>query len=121
MLKDPPFQNLEDSGKLPDGVKTSENAAKTDPDSSSSGSDQEGQEEDEELEKLMRENSDLESSSSSGDNDDERKGIAGLKENPRKRRNHDLHRYESPSNNIAILMLACWTLRVPVLYRDINL
>jgi RNA polymerase I-specific transcription initiation factor RRN7 len=26
--------------------------------------------------------------------------------------------YDFPANNIAILMLACWTLRIPVLYMD---
>ena len=26
--------------------------------------------------------------------------------------------YELPANNIAVLILACWTLRVPVIFRD---
>ena len=84
--------------------------------SSSSSSSEEEDEEDPELEKLLRENSATPSSSSSEDED-------GAQPRPRlhdKQRNHKttFRPYDSPAGNIAVLMLACWTLRLPVMYMD---
>lgn len=86
--------------------------------------------------KLMEENSDLsDSDSDSGDNSEEgrdsserqdadkekpkgrRKKKDGAKE--RTRPSKDWNRiYESPPSTIAIMIVACWILRIPCLYRD---
>lgn len=80
---------------------------------SSPGEESSSEEEDPELAQLLRENSDL--SSSSEDNEAAGPAIQVVIE--RKRRGTNL--YEQPSSNIAVLMLACWSLRIPVLYRDL--
>ncbi len=36
----------------------------------------------------------------------------------RKKRSPDLNKYRSVTTTIAVLMLACWTMRVPVMFRD---
>ncbi|KAH9482730.1 hypothetical protein JR316_0004830 [Psilocybe cubensis] len=77
----------------------------------------EEEEEDAELELLMQENSDL--SSSSEDELGESK-ISGPEsgqpkmEGGRKGR----FRYESPLSTIAVLVVTCWMMRIPVMYRD---
>ncbi|KDR83659.1 hypothetical protein GALMADRAFT_56567 [Galerina marginata CBS 339.88] len=67
---------------------------------------------DSELEALMRENSDI-SSSSDDDEDGVKPGAGGTK---RKAKGRLL--YESPMSTIAVLVVGCWTMRIPVLYRD---
>ena len=62
---------------------------------------------------LMEENS--ESSSSDDeveDNDHPAPPKKGVSKNKRYRR------YDAPASNIAVLMVACWTFRLPVLYMD---
>ncbi|KIM46103.1 hypothetical protein M413DRAFT_16851 [Hebeloma cylindrosporum] len=71
----------------------------------------EEEEEDSELEALMRENSDLSSSS----DEDEMQGIP-LPKKTGKRKGRSVE--ESPVSTIAVLVLGCWTLRIPVMYRD---
>jgi RNA polymerase I-specific transcription initiation factor RRN7 len=69
-------------------------------------------EEDPELEALMRENSELSSSSS----EDEKASPIG---NPRKKGKKKGHSsVESPVSTIAVLVVACWMLRIPVMLRD---
>lgn len=80
---------------------------------SSSSSDED---EDPDMERLLRENS--EASSSSEDEEEAQlrqpKAVEGAK-----RSKSGLNRgYDSPAGNIAVLMLACWTLRIPVMYMD---
>lgn len=71
--------------------------------------------EDSELERLLRENSEAPSSSEDEEQSRPRKPILKDKEPKSK----DLHRdYDSPAGNISVLMLACWTLRLPVMYMD---
>lgn len=67
--------------------------------------------EDSELEALMRENSEISSSS-----DDEEGDVpnAGLKY----KKGRGRFAYESPMSTIAVLVVACWTMRIPVLYCD---
>ncbi|PBK72694.1 hypothetical protein ARMSODRAFT_953094 [Armillaria solidipes] len=36
----------------------------------------------------------------------------------RKKRSPDLNKYRSVTSTIAVLMLACWTIRIPVMFRD---
>ena len=71
----------------------------------------EEEEEDSELEALMRENSDL---SSSSDEDEAQGKSLPKKKGKRKGRSVE----ESPVSTIAVLVLGCWTLRIPVMYRD---
>ncbi|PPQ94027.1 hypothetical protein CVT25_009875 [Psilocybe cyanescens] len=80
----------------------------------SSDDDEEGEEEEEdaELEALMEENSDL--SSSSEDETGQIRQDAGKPKKKAKGR----FGYESPLSTIAVLVVACWMMRIPVMYRD---
>ncbi|KAF9008975.1 hypothetical protein BDQ17DRAFT_1406924 [Cyathus striatus] len=81
----------------------------------SEGEDETKDSEDSEMEDLMLENSEISSSSDDGE---------GNMEGPStrtavtKKGGKGQHRYESPASTIAVLVVACWTLRLPVLYRD---
>ncbi|KAJ3529209.1 hypothetical protein NM688_g7884 [Phlebia brevispora] len=83
--------------------------------SSSSSSEGEGETEDDpELEKLLRENSETPSSS-----EDEEQPRPQLPPDTKKRKAREVHRgYDAPAGNISVLMVACWTLRLPVMYMD---
>lgn len=64
----------------------------------------------------MRENSESED-----DSDDELNGTgpkSNLTQEPRRKRGHSA--FERPANNLAVLMTACWMLRIPVMYRDLT-
>ncbi|KAJ7590937.1 hypothetical protein C8J56DRAFT_1163014 [Mycena floridula] len=71
--------------------------------------------EDEDLAQLLKENSDISSSSSS---EDEQDGNATVPSIPIERKKRGTHRYERPASMIAVLTLACWSLRIPAMYRD---
>lgn len=93
-------------------------------------------EEDEELAALLQENSEESSSSSSSSSEDEsgtetgqkpklkntkkgkEKDDTGDKKQKGKKKNKGRHVYESPASTLAVLITACWTLRIPVLARD---
>lgn len=81
--------------------------------SSSSSSSAHQTEEDPEMAELLRENS---ASGSSDDGEEAQKGAAekGATRKSKKR----LRRDESPAGNIAVLVYACWSLRIPVTYSD---
>ena len=64
-----------------------------------------------ELEALMRENSDISDSS-----DDENDNLVPANDKKSKSRSA----YESPVGTIAVLVVGCWTLRIPVMYRDFS-
>ena len=66
-----------------------------------------------ELDALMQENSDISDSSDGEDN----LIPAGDKE-PGKTKTKSA--YESPVGTIAVLVVGCWTLRIPVMYRDFS-
>ncbi|KAJ4001064.1 hypothetical protein F5050DRAFT_1561410 [Lentinula boryana] len=89
-------------------------------DSPSSSSEQDEQEdlEDSEMTELMREISesddDDEDELDNGKIESQMKGDAGER---RRKRGHSA--YEGPANNLAVLVVACWTLRIPVMYNDI--
>lgn len=70
-------------------------------------------EEDPEMVLLMEENSG--SSSSDDDLDGDAKNLLP-KESVSK--NKIRRQYDTPASNVAVLMVACWTLRLPVLYMD---
>lgn len=80
-------------------------------DSSSESSD--NSEDDSEMQELLRENSVSESS-----DEDVASAAPKLTGTRKSTRRTSLDRYDSPASNIAVLMLACWTLRVPVMYDD---
>ena len=67
-----------------------------------------------ELDALMQENSDI---SDSSDEEDDDLIPAGTKQ-PGKSNGKFL--YESPASTIAVLVVGCWTLRIPVMYRDFS-
>ncbi|KAJ3970560.1 hypothetical protein EV361DRAFT_915329 [Lentinula raphanica] len=74
--------------------------------------------EDSELDALMRDlsESDVDDDDELGDGESKRQ-LKGETGEQRQRRGHNA--YESPVNNLAVLVVACWTLRIPVLYNDI--
>ncbi|KAG6821628.1 hypothetical protein H0H93_000137 [Arthromyces matolae] len=69
---------------------------------------------DPELEALLHDDSDLDDSSE--DQEDEKKSTKLERKIKRQRRGHQV--YETPASTIAILVVGCWTLRLPVFYRD---
>ncbi|KAF7352714.1 hypothetical protein MVEN_01237500 [Mycena venus] len=74
---------------------------------------------DPELDDLLAENSASESSSSDGENktdDDKNKFVPRTK----RTKKAGLARFEQPANTLAVIVLACWTLRIPILYRDLT-
>ncbi|KAI0650789.1 hypothetical protein C8Q79DRAFT_1007021 [Trametes meyenii] len=83
--------------------------------SSSSESESDDSTHDSELDELMRENSEESSSSEEEGAEDasKRKPVARA---PRKKRTFGL--YDVPACTISCLVLACWTLRLPVMYMD---
>lgn len=99
-----------------------EKAKSEDPSSSSSSDESDtpeaelepDEDHDPELAQLLRENSEYSSSSDEEDQDDAER----VPEVTKKRKRHGRHRFEGPASAIAVLMVACWTLRIPVLYRD---
>ncbi|TFK23249.1 hypothetical protein FA15DRAFT_670638 [Coprinopsis marcescibilis] len=97
------------------------NLRDADESTASSGSDSDSDNE-EELDRLMKENSDRESSEE--DDEVETRDDDLATSNKQKRRKPSSRRYqdtfEGPANTIAILALACWTFRIPVLYRDFS-
>ncbi|KAI0092694.1 hypothetical protein BDY19DRAFT_1024467 [Irpex rosettiformis] len=84
--------------------------------SSSSSSDDEDQLDDE-MERLLRENSEA-SSSDEEDQLDPSQPIQHEQAGRRKRSKDPNRGYESPASNLAVLMVACWTMRVPLMYMD---
>ncbi|PPQ98550.1 hypothetical protein CVT24_004041 [Panaeolus cyanescens] len=74
---------------------------------------------DDELDELMRENSEI--SSTSDDDQEEKGGVDGeTATNTKSGKRRGRLMYESPACTIAVLMVACWTLRLPIMYRDLT-
>lgn len=91
-----------------------ENDDNEDEDGKSGSSSSDDDSEDPELAKLLRENSE---SPSSSDNDEQPRSQPADTE--RKGKGRFIHQeYDSPAGNISILMIACWTMRFPVMYMD---
>lgn len=65
-----------------------------------------------ELDALMQENSDI------SDSSDEEDDVPAGDKKPDKSKIRSA--YESPAGTIAVLVVACWTLRIPVMYRDFS-
>jgi RNA polymerase I-specific transcription initiation factor RRN7 len=78
-----------------------------------SSSDSDG---DEELEELMRQNSEI--SSEDEEDNDEADASRPVNESSGGRRSTSKRASETPLSTIVILILTCWTLRIPALHRD---
>ncbi|KAJ7094679.1 hypothetical protein B0H15DRAFT_775984 [Mycena belliarum] len=72
-------------------------------------------EHDPELDELLAENSASESSSEGEDEVDPKPMPPAAKS-----KHSGRHKYEQPANTLAVIVLACWTLRIPILYRDLT-
>ena len=86
----------------------------------SSDSSNSASEDDPEMAKLMHENSASDSSSDEDVDDpldpDDSSRVASYK-TPKNTRDR-LRQYDAPANNIAVLVVACWTMRLPIIYAD---
>jgi RNA polymerase I-specific transcription initiation factor RRN7 len=93
-----------EAGSSPEVLKTS-----------SSDEESDEAENDPELDELLAENS--ASESSEGEDEVDTKSMP-----PAAKSKHTggRHQYERPANTLAVIVLACWTLRVPILYRDLT-
>ncbi|KAJ7179052.1 hypothetical protein C8R46DRAFT_622631 [Mycena filopes] len=77
-------------------------------------------ENDPDLDQLLAENSASESSSDNGDDEVNTDVDRETKPTKSGRKRAGLHKYEQPESTLAVIVLACWTLRVPILYRDLT-
>ncbi|KAI0723281.1 hypothetical protein C8Q76DRAFT_615356 [Earliella scabrosa] len=82
--------------------------------SSSSSESDDSDDGDSELDKLMRENSE----SPSSDDDEHRGPQKDRTSVPVKKRRRNFGQYDVPATTISVLVIACWTLRLPVTYMD---
>jgi len=126
MLSDPvpedPSMDLNSEVKKDAEQSTSNSNARPEPPSSSSSSSDEesddekqkgiDKEEDPEMAELLRQNS--ETSSQEESESDEQPTARSSK--TAKIKGHNVH--EGPAMNLAVLMVALWTMKIPVLYRD---
>ncbi|KAG5342538.1 hypothetical protein C0989_000666 [Termitomyces sp. Mn162] len=104
------------SEKTDAGMKGEESGEEIESEDESHSDEEDEQEEksrDEELEALLRANSDLEDSSDDEDGEKPPKPAGRM---PGRRRGYQV--YESPESTIAVLIVGCWTLRIPILCRD---
>ena len=97
-------------------------AERSSSESSASSSDDDSDEatDDPEMAELMRQAEEI-PSSSDDDDDDEREGHEGSAQKVpahRKTKGRFGRKYDMPMNNLAVLVVACWTLRLPVTYMD---
>ncbi|GJE84201.1 hypothetical protein PsYK624_002770 [Phanerochaete sordida] len=86
-----------------------------DEDAESTASSSTEEEEDLDMDELLKENSEAPSSSEDDDGDESR---PRARQDRRRKDKTTFRPYDSPAANIAVLMLACWTLRLPVMYMD---
>lgn len=74
-------------------------------------------EEDSEMEELLRQNSEISSSSEEDDPDDPPQTPNRTRINGRRKTTTLI--IESPASTLAVMMIAFWHLRIPVMYRDL--
>ena len=100
----------------PDDGSTSPEEDKIKESSFSESSSEDDENEDPEMAALLRENS----ASGSSDDDDIANPTLKLSEIPTRqmRKKGLLNRYDSPTSNIAVLVLTCWMMRIPVTCAD---
>jgi len=92
-----------------------EQSPKGEDDEASSSEEEKEEELGSELEALMRENSDFSSSSSS---DKKQSTIPSTKKRGKAKRKKGRSSYDRPVCTLAVLVVACWMIRVPAMYRD---
>lgn len=90
-------------------------AANTERDSSSSASESTDTEDDPEMAALMR---DASESSSSEEDDSATRPLQTESSTKHKGKHRNYGKYDAPANTIAVLVLACWTMRLPMIYQD---
>ncbi|RDX55592.1 hypothetical protein OH76DRAFT_1338779 [Lentinus brumalis] len=83
--------------------------------SSSSSSESEESGQDSELDRLMRENSESPSSDDEAQTESRKDRSAHVS---KKKRTFGRGNYDEPASTISVLVVACWTLRLPVMYMD---
>ncbi|EGO01877.1 hypothetical protein SERLA73DRAFT_177450 [Serpula lacrymans var. lacrymans S7.3] len=111
----PPLPSRGQEEEPPEGenkIKTREEAESSGSESSLSSDENQG-EEDPELTELLRENSETSSSDEEADEAPQSK--------PGNRPKHQrglVGKYDGPLSTVAVLVLACWTMRLPVMYMD---
>lgn len=88
-----------------------------DPFHSSDDSDADDMDNDPELDELLAENSASDSSSSDGEDEVDTRAMPPQ---TAKSKHTGRHKYDRPLNTLAVIVLACWNLRVPILYRDLT-
>lgn len=86
----------------------SDNDSDLSPSSSAAGDGE--REEDPDILEMLRENSETDSS-----DEEDSKAPTGVHI---KRKRQTRSEYAAPANNIAVLILSCWTLRIPIIYAD---
>lgn len=106
--------NTEESQTPPNGGNTSEVEDGFKVSESASSSEDEEDEEDPEMAELLRENSE----SGSSDDDSIIDPAPKLSETSTQKARKRVNRYDSPASNVAVLMVACWTMRIPVMCAD---
>ncbi|KAI0349413.1 hypothetical protein OH77DRAFT_1499561 [Trametes cingulata] len=104
-----------DAGENHDDETLADTDANDSSSSSSSGSESysSSSESDSELDELMRENSETPSSE-----EDELESTPRPKTTSRVRKRRTFGNYDAPATTISCLVLACWTLRIPIIYTD---
>jgi RNA polymerase I-specific transcription initiation factor RRN7 len=128
MLPDPvpeeAYQDLELQVEDKEGDRGAEGSAEDADEQSPKGEDDEASSSEEEekeeglgseLEALMRENSDFSSSSSS---DEKQAATPSTKKRGKAKRKKGRLSYDRPVCTLAVLVVACWMIRVPAMYRD---
>ena len=117
-----PPSNLsqEENANAPEGKDEvdGERASGSSSSSSSSDDDDAHMAQDDEMDQLLRENSEA----SSSEEEDQLDPSQPVQHEPRGKsdsKGKSPNRgYDSPASNIAVLMVACWTMRIPIMYMD---
>ncbi|KAI0770859.1 hypothetical protein BC629DRAFT_1642210 [Irpex lacteus] len=115
--EEPPSDPIQEGNSEKDDIDDANDGS-----SSSSSDEDEGRqnEQDDEMERLLRENSEA-SSSEEEDELDPSQPLQHLhaERGRRTKKGKEPNRgYETPAANLAVLMVACWTMRIPVMYMD---
>lgn len=106
-------ENLNTTAEKNDAVTSESRDADSDKEQRSQGEDDEEGGDDPELAALLQMNSDI-SSSSDSEIEEPRRQEADVKAKRQKGR----YSYEMPASTIAVLIVACWTMRIPIISRD---
>lgn len=106
-------ENLNTTAEKNDAVTSESRDADSDKEQRSQGEDDEEGGDDPELAALLQMNSDISSSSDSEIEEPRRQEADG-----KAKRQKGRYSYEMPASTIAVLIVACWTMRIPIISRD---